>query len=172
MEKERNWKLIVVSIVVTLATLAGCGKKQEEPPTQADTPAAPGKQASPPTTGTERQAAPAVEKPVTLTQVLALWNRGETDAAVEHFLSLKWDAANVLGDSPVMILSERRLVALHQSERQPIVQEAMELTGALRGLVKQVLAAGDQALASGDAQTARTHFTAVLRCAQSLSQPE
>jgi hypothetical protein len=39
-------------------------------------------------------------------------------------------------------------------------------------LVKQVLAAGDQALASGDAQTARTHFTTVLRCAQSLSQPE
>lgn len=107
-----------------------------------------------------------------LSDVLALWESGNKDDAVEQLLSIRWDAPSLFDNMPIMGQSEKEFASLPDDERKRIQDEAMQLVGTSRSLARHAVSAGDSAQASGDAARAKAHYEAVLRLGQALSSPE
>ena len=71
-----------------------------------------------------------------------------------------------------MNLSEEDFGALSRDERTRIKKEVDELPFTLKELGRHSLSVGENAQASGDKQTAKAHYEAVLHLGQTMSSPE
>jgi hypothetical protein len=167
--------LSLVLIVLCLAFLPGCDKKKNksraEPSadTASNTPAPLESTDENPQESSNTTSSP---EGVLVKDVLALWEAGQKDEAVTQFVSIQWDDPSVFKEMKVLTMSEQEYLALPRDEMKPVVEEAMNLLGKLRKLMFDVVAEGEKLAASGDANAAKEHFTAVRRYGQALSQPE
>jgi hypothetical protein len=168
--------LVTVMLVLPLvAWQHGCAKKQDQsqpPAPAASPPADQGSPASPGATHRENGTPHARSEGVLLRDVLASWESGKKEQAVAQLLSVRWDQPGVFSDVPTMNLSEQGFAALPPDLRNRTASDATQLTATLRSLAREALSVGEQAQVSGDKQTARVHFEAVLHLGQALSSPE
>ena len=109
---------------------------------------------------------------IVLSDVLASWESGKKDEAVEQLLAIRWDGPDVFAGMPLMKLTEKDFGALPADARKRTLEEIIELIGTLRSLARHVLATGENAQASGDKQTAKADYEAVLHVGQAMSSPE
>jgi hypothetical protein len=173
----RGLRLYAMLLLVwpLLASLGGCARKEGQSPPEPRTPAAPGDEGSPASTRGARSGSSTPQartEGVLFRDVLASWESGRQDEAVKQLLSMRWDQPGVFTDVPMMNLSEKDFTALPANERERTAKEAIELSNTLRNLARHALSTGQQAQASGDKQTAKAHYEAVLHLGQALSTSE
>lgn len=190
-------KRTLLALMLVAAVLpSGCTQKKDSTPAPADT-ASPAESEAPAETvasadvdslpaeveaevgdsdaATTLATAPTTPTTATATyfgEVLVSWNAGKQDDAVAQFLSLAWDNSAVLSGIPALSISEEQFASLPEDQRNQITKHAQELVDTLSGLVKKVIAIGQNLAASGDTQGAETHYRAVQQCGQALSAPE
>lgn len=161
-----------------VASLCGCGKENDQPRPEGQNRPASGSEmappAPPPPPGTQNgnSVAQAPAKRIVVSDVLASWESGKKDHAVEQLLSVRWDGPDVFADVPNMNLSEKDFGALPADERDRISEELWQLDSTLLSLARHAWSVGKKAQASGDEQTAKAHYEAVLHLGQAMSDPE
>ena len=172
----------IVFLALSSAVLYGCGGLPEEVPAasndgDADSaemkspplapPSAPASTESPALSGKSTVASPG------FSTVLASWSKGNKDGAVQQLLSIRWDEPAIFDDVPHLSLSEDqfRALSLSRDERTRRQKEYMELATTFKNLSRHCFSIGDNARASGDGQTAKAHYEAVLHLGQALSGP-
>ncbi len=184
--------LATIITVIVLLPLTGCAKKNQ-PPTEVKAPAptkTPTKAPAPasvPTTKPEPSApvarsspqasnpivrAPSSQTPVYFGEVLFTWNTGNKDAAVRQFLQMHWQDSVVFQGIPVLTMLEQQFSALADAQRDPISQQAQQMSTTIRDIAKAAISSGDAAAASGDAAGAKASFEAVQQFGQALAAPE
>ncbi|MCX7424482.1 MAG: hypothetical protein NTW96_02425 [Planctomycetia bacterium] len=165
-------RLFVVALLGTplTASFCGCAKPEVE--------ARPQQQTSVGSTA-NRQEAPAQPaesqapgKSIPFTNVLAAWESGAKDDAVKQFVSIQWNDRAVFAGVPALNVSEDGFKSLDAPARTQMLNECIKLASALRAIARHALAAGDQALASGDKPTAKIHYEAVRHFGEALTSPE
>ncbi len=179
----RTASAMIVAAMVLLP-LASCAKKDQAPtktPTKAPAPTgvpttksqagAPTAQ-SPSQTGNSTVTTPGSQIPEYFGEVLFSWNSGRKDDAVKQFLQMHWQDASVFQGIPTLMMSEEQFVALPQAQRDPISQQAQQLSATLRDMARAVISSGDAAAASGDAAGAKARFESVQQFGQALAAPE
>lgn len=161
-----------------VASLCGCGQENDQPRPEGQNRSASGKEmappAPPPPPGTQNgnSVPQAPAKRIVVSDVLASWESGKKDEAVEQLLAVRWDGPDVFAGMPLMKLSEGDFRALPADGRKRTLEEIIELIRAFRSLVRHVLATGEHVQASGDKETAKAHYEAVLHLGQAISSPE
>lgn len=181
--RGRTLEIVVFLVLPLVASLVGCGGSSEEvvatssgnanltemrssAPSPPPPPSAPSSAESPATSGKARVESAAIGT------VLASWNNGEKDDAVEQLLSTRWDDPGVFDDVPHLNLSEDEFRALSRDERTGKQKEYIELVSAFKNLSRHCFSVGENAQASGDRQMAKAHYEAVLHLGEALSSPE
>ena len=160
---------------VLVASACGCARQEDESPPNSQASSASSDEVAGPSSQGKRNGSsvpPAPAKGILFDDVLASWESGKKDEAVEQLLSIRWAGPDVFADMPMMNLSEQGFASLPRDERTRIQKELIELVGTLRALVRHAVAAGDDAQASGDKQTAKAHYQAVLNLGQAVSSPQ
>lgn len=166
---------VVLLALPPVASLCGCGEEADPPGPEGRASSASGnQQAAPGAPGAQNESGvpPAQSGGVALSDVLASWESGKKDVAVKQLLSIRWDEPAVFADMPIMVLSEKDFRSLPRDERTRIQQELIELVGPLRNMARHAWSIGEKAQASGDKQTAKAHYEAVLHLGQALASPE
>ena len=183
--KKSSEFINVFLLAVLILLQIGCGKKDEDAGSQAEgSRTSEGIRGSDETEGsqtptdiagtraTESSISQSNKEAASLVRVLALWDRGNKDAATEEFLSVRWNDPTALANVPVMNLSEEQFGSLSKEERDRTMKEYKNLrTKLLIGVVRHVRSVGDSALAKGDKQKAEECYDGILRCGQALSSP-
>ena len=167
--------LSIVCVIVNLALLSGCSKKEDDSSAEPNTDTELSAQA--PTESIKES--PKEGSTITSStegtlfkDVLALWETDQKDEAVKQFLSIQWGDPSVFQGIQVMNMSEQELRLLPQDEQKRIGGEAHELTLKMRELMFYVVSIGDKHVSSGDIQIAKEHFEAVRLYGEALSQSE
>jgi major membrane immunogen (membrane-anchored lipoprotein) len=167
--------LSIVCVIVCLALLTGCSKKEDDSSAEPNTETELSSQVP---TESIREGPKEASTIMSSTEgtlfkdVLALWETDQKDEAVKQFLSIKWGDPSVFQGIQVMNMSEQELRSLPQDEMKRIAGEAHELTLKMRRLMFYVSSIGDKHVSSGDIQVAKKHFEAVRLYGEALSQPE
>ena len=167
--------LSIVCVIVYLALLSGCSKKEDdssaEPNSDTELSAQvpmEGMQESPKETRTIQSST----EGTLFKDVLALWETDQKDDAVKQFLSIQWDDPSVFQGIQALNMSDQELRLLPQDERKRISEEAHTLTLKMRKLMFYVVSIGDKHASAGDIQIAKEHFDAVRLYGEALCQPE
>ena len=164
-----------VSVVLCLALLSGCGKKEGESAEESGSNAQSSAQAPAQAADDSPQGGSDVTsgtKTVLAKDALASWEAGRKDEAVTQFLSVQWDSPSAFEGMEALTMSEQDFRALSQSEMTQAAKQAMDLTGKLRKLIFYVASDAEKLAASGNTQAAKERLMAVKRHGQALSQPE
>ena len=167
--------LSIVCVIVCLALLSGCSKKEDDSSAEPDADTELSAQAP-----TESIKESPKEESTTMPSsegalfkdVLALWEAEKKDEAVKQFLSVQWSDPSVFQGIEALNTTEQELRLLPQDEVKLIVGEVHELTKKLRNLMFYVVSIGDKHAASGDIKMAKEHFEAVRLYGEALCQPE
>ena len=169
----RGLRTLLSMFVLTVLVLpySGCGKKDQGVESQVKS-----NQAST-ADGVARETGDNVsqggKEGTSLADVLAIWDRGDKDAAAKGFLSIRWNDPVTLANVPSMNLSEKQFQSLSQVERDRIMKSYAEVrTKLLIGIARHARSVGDNALAAGDKQTAKAYYEGILRCGQAFSSPD
>jgi hypothetical protein len=104
-----------------------------------------------------------------LSDILASWNSGKKEIAVEQLLSIRWGDSSAFAEMPNVTLSEKDFMSL-SSDEQTRIQKT--LWPALKHLARYALSTGDNAAPSSDKETAKAHSEAVVHLGEALSSPE
>ena len=172
---KRMRLLSIVWVIVCLALLSGCAKKEDdssaEPNTDTELSAqvpAEGIKESP----KEGSTTTSSTEGTLFKDVLALWEADQKDEAVKQFLSIQWSDPSVFQGIQAMNMSEQELRLLPQDEINRIVGELHDLTRKMRNLMFYVVSIGDKLASSGDIKMAKEHFETVRLYGEALSQSE
>ena len=104
-----------------------------------------------------------------LDDVLAMWQAGEQDKAVEEFLKMDWEGERILADDSVLDVNESDYEAMSVEKKKQVRQQTVELMRAVRELTRKALEIGGKALSAKEFEKAETYFVAVNRCTKVLS---
>lgn len=140
-----SWRVFLCASAVTVVFISvwGCTGKEDEPQAKND-------------------------DVVVFTHVLSTWETGDKEGATAKFLQINWDESAALADVSVLHTSKEQFMALRQDKQMRLMQDAKELSAKLRKIGLHILTAGDSALSSGDKQSAKAHYEAVLKCSQAI----
>jgi hypothetical protein len=116
-----------------------------------------------PATDSRDQTGPNIET------VLDLWNQGQKDESTKAFLSIQWDQPLNFSPNSVFALSENQFIAMSPAQRTQVQQEAMDVSKAVRVLVRQIISLGQAHLANKEYDAAEKCFTAVLDFGKAVS---
>jgi hypothetical protein len=105
-------------------------------------------------------------------QVLTSWQNGDKSAAVSQFVQVDWSARPLFAADSPLNLSEDQFVSLSQSERSSKTGELLSQVPRLKELYREVVKAGRNAVAKGDAAEARRDFIALKRCGEALDSQD
>ena len=119
-------------------------------------------------TGKEDESQAKNDDVVVFTHVLSTWETGDKEGTTAKFLQINWDESTALADVSVLHTSKKQFMALRQDKQIRLMQDAKELSAKLRKIGLHILTAGDSALSSGDKQSAKAHYEAVLKCSQAI----
>jgi len=98
---------------------------------------------------------------------IALWMKGEKDAAVQAFIHADWKNGGFIAGDPTLGLTETQYEAKYPND--PALQKDLsDKTVALKELAREILARGDAANA-GNAQMARQYYLSIKECGAYLS---
>jgi len=193
----RIFSAMVITAMVLLP-LTGCTKKQNQAPAAVKTtapsgsktantspktpapvsvPAAKSEAAIPTAQSQSHASDPAVTETTSQTavyfgEVLAAWLGGNKGEAVKQFLQMRWQDPSVFAGIPVLFMSEQQFATLPQAQRDPVSQQAQQLSATIRDIARAVISSGEAAAASGDAAGAKAKFEAVQQFGQALAAPE
>ena len=121
--KGLRW-LSIVLVIVHLASLPGCGRKEDEsgagpsPDSEAGAPVPTGRTSESPQAG---GTVDSTTDGAVLKEALALWEAGEKDDAVRRFLAMQWSDPSVYRDMPVLVMSDQQFRSLPYGEAKRIV---------------------------------------------------
>ena len=167
--------LSIVWVIVCLALLSGCSKKEDDSSAEPNSDTELNAQV--PTESIEES--PKEESTIQSStegtlfkDVLALWEAEKKDEAVKQFLSIQWSDPSVFQGIQALNMSEQELRLLPQDDMKRIAGEAHTLTKKLRNLMFYVVSIGDKHASSGEIQIAKEHFKAVRLYGEALCQPE
>lgn len=107
-----------------------------------------------------------------ITDVIGLWNSGNTDQAVRQFVTIEWNGPGAFTNVPVLNTSENDFQALSAGDRARMGEESIALVSMFKGLARDALQAGDEAREAGDQETAAAHYQAVREFGEALSTPD
>ncbi len=102
---------------------------------------------------------------------IALWLKGQRDAAVEAFIQSDWLNGGFIAQDPTLGLTETQYDA-KRSDDPAIENELLDKVKALKQLVVEVLRRSENAKNAGDAETARHDILAVKGCGIYLTSRE
>lgn len=100
--------------------------------------------------------------------VLSAWEKGDKEGATARFLKVNWDEPAALEDMSILHTTKQQFDALSYDKQVHIMEDAKELSANMRKIGMHILTAGDDALSSGDKQSAKAHYEAVLKCSQAV----
>ena len=154
--------LLLASLLA--ASLCGCAKEGEESGPEGQDSAA----------STDEVSSEDDAQGVRFGDMLASWESGRKEDAVEQLLSIRWVEPALFADVPHLSLSEDEFKALSLSgdERTRRQEEYMELVSTFKNLSRHCCSVGENALATGDKETAKAHYEAVLHLGEALSSPK
>lgn len=140
-----RWRVFLCASAVTvvLVSVWGCTEKEDEPQAGND-------------------------NVVFLTHVLSAWDAGDKERATARFLQINWDESAALADVSILHTTKKQFDALSLNKQKRFMQDAKELSTKLRKIGMHILTAGDNALSSGDKESAKAHYEAVLKCSQAV----
>ncbi len=167
--------LSIVGVIVCLALLSGCSKKEDDSSAEpnADTElSAQVPNESIEESPEEGSTIMSSTEGTLFKDVLALWEAEKKDEAVRQFLSIQWDNPSVFQGIEVLDVSEQEFRLLPQDERKRISKESHTLSIKMRKLMFYVSSIGDKHASSGDIQTAKEHFEAIRLYGEAFSQTE
>jgi hypothetical protein len=173
---KAKFKLLSVLIVAfSVMSFLGCSKKedvsQEGHAVEADSSSQISAEAAPdqPANGGNTQIA---VKGISLSDVVALWDTGQKDAAIAKFLSINWQDASVLKQIRGLNMSEHDLISLSENDRNRIVQETVNLLSSMRKLFFHVASEAERLAGSGNRTKAEEYLGAIRKYGNSLSGPD
>lgn len=102
------------------------------------------------------------------THVLSAWEAGDKEGATSRFLQVNWDEPAALADVSILHTTRQQFDALTLNKQKRFMQDAKELSTKMRKIGFHILTVGDNALSSGDKQSAKTHYEAVLKFSQAV----
>ncbi|MBN1805254.1 MAG: hypothetical protein JW837_08395 [Sedimentisphaerales bacterium] len=135
--------LCASAVTVVLISVWGCTGKEDEPQAEND-------------------------DVVFLNHVLSAWERGDKEGATARFLQINWDEPAALADVSIMHTSKEQFDALTLNKQIHFMQDAKELSTKLRKIGMHILTEGDNVLSSGNKQSAKAHYEAVIKCSQAI----
>jgi hypothetical protein len=167
--------LSIVWVIVCLALLSGCSKKEDDSSAEPDTDTEVSAQV--PTESIkespkEESTIQSSTEGTLFKDVLALWEADQKDEAVKKFLSVQWSDPSVFQGIQVLNISEQEFKLLPEDEMKRISKESHTLTIKMRKLMFYVVSIGDKHASSGDIQIAKEHFEAVRLYGEAFSQTE
>jgi hypothetical protein len=137
--------------------IQGCGKRRSAPPV-GTAPSADDRVAS--------------DNAAQLSDVMATWEAGDQDGAVEQLLRVDWKAADLATGHPVLGMSEPQFMALPPSEQNRVSDEALKLITTLKALSAHAISLGEKSAAAGDAVQANDYFEAAYNLGNTLADSE
>jgi len=140
-----RWRVFLCAsaVMVVLVSVWGCAKKEDEPQAEND-------------------------NVVFLTHVLSAWDTGDKEGTTSRFLQFNWDEPAALTDVSILYTTKQQFDALTVNKQIRFMQDAKELSAKIHKIGMHVLTAGDSALSSGDKQSAKAHYEAVLKFSQAI----
>jgi hypothetical protein len=109
------------------------------------------------------------EKGPVLEDMLAMWQAGEQDKAVEEFLKIDWAGEKVFADDSVLDVNESDYGGMSVEKKKEVRQQTIELMKAVRELARRALEVGDEAVSVKEFEKAEMYFVAVGECTKALS---
>jgi hypothetical protein len=107
-----------------------------------------------------------------MAQVLTSWQNGNKVAAVSQFVQVDWNARPLFAAGSALNLSEDQFRSLSRSESDAKTRELLLEVSRLKDVYREVLEAGRNAAAKGDAAEARREFMALKRCGEALDSQD
>jgi hypothetical protein len=140
-----RWRVFLCASAATsvLISLWGCAGKEDEPQEKND-------------------------NVVFLSHVLSAWQIGDKKGATARFLQINWDEPAALEDVSILHTTKQQFDALSYDKQVRFMEDAKELSANMRKIGMHILTAGDDALSSGDKQSAKAHYEAVLKFSQAV----
>jgi hypothetical protein len=135
--------LCASAVTVVLVSVWGCTGKEDEPQAEND-------------------------DVVCFALVLSAWETGDKEGATARFLQVNWDEPAALADVSILHTTKQQFDALSYDKQVRFMQDAKEFSANMRNIGLHILTAGDNALSSGDKQSAKAHYEAVLKCSQAV----
>ena len=135
--------LYVSTVMVVLISVWGCTSKEDEPQEESD-------------------------DAVFFNHVLSAWEKGDKEGATARFLQINWDESAALAGVSILHTSKQQFDAFSYNKQARLMQDAKDLSANMRKIGMHILTTGDDALSSGDKQTAKAHYEAVLKCSQAV----
>ena len=144
-------------VFAVLPFVQGCGASRSQ--TQADTPL-------------NADSGADVPNAAQLSDVIAAWEAGDQDGAVEQLLRVDWNAADIASGHPVLGISEPQFMALPPSEQNRVSDEALKLITTAKALSAHAISLGEKSEAGGDAVQANAYFEAAYNLGNALADSE
>lgn len=126
--------LCAICLVVYICRVAGCGSSN-----------------SPTTAGVNA---------IGYDDVMAQWNAGSKDEAVDALTKIDWSGEPFAGNQALTI-SETQFAMKWQKSRNALMNETIDLVNKTKGLARHAMALGQQAEAEGDSELAERRRQAV-----------
>ena len=140
-----RWRVFLCAPAVTVVLISvwGCTGKEDEPQTEND-------------------------NVVFFTHILSAWEAGDKEGTTAKFLQVNWDEPAALADMSTLHTSKEQFDTLSPDKQMRLMQDAKDLSAKMRKIGLHILTAGDNALSSGNKQSAKAHYEAVLKCSQAV----
>jgi hypothetical protein len=170
--KSKSISLVILFAVFLLTASCGCSKKDDQSQETAAPEADSSHLESPegtPTQANGNNATPALAEDTSLNEVVALWDAGQQEEATTRFLSIDWQKADALRDSPGLTMSEAQILALAEGQRQPLLEETMNQLGSMRKLFFHIASEAERLAGEGSRAQAEKYLEAVRQYGTSLS---
>ena len=140
-----RWRafLCVSAATAVLISVWSCTRKEDEPQSEND-------------------------NVVCFAHVLSVWEASDKEGATARFLQVNWDEPAALADVSILHTTKQQFDALSYDKQVRFMQDAKELSANMRKIGMNILTAGDDALSSGDKQSAKARYEAVLKFSQAV----
>ena len=140
-----RWRVFLCASAVTavLISVWGCTGKEDEPQEKND-------------------------NVVFFNHVISAWQTGDKEGTTTRFLKVNWDEPAALEDVSILHTTKQQFDALSYGKQVRLMEDAKELSANMRKIGLHILTAGDNALSSGDKESAKAHYEAVLKCSQAV----
>jgi len=168
MTEKKNFQHIPFFCLLCLTLsvfLTGCAKKKQ--------PAAPGtgQTDSQPSANTDTPSTNE-QSPVTLDEILRLFDDEKAEEAVEQFLRTPWSASGIFEDGSIFSITHQQFVEMPQSQRDVVQKQAMKILNSLRALATQITSQGNFSINQKNYALAEQNLSALLQLGEILSQKD